>query len=133
MAAVCQEWAEHGGCKKLGCSRRLGRVSFVSFLRLRSYTLTTLLHSYGLTLDQRIQYLSLAISNAKSTSGDSSRRYEADGEFLKDTEDKLDVATVQLEIYSRLVPMVANPDEDPKVQDLASRLLTLQEVCGLSD
>ncbi|KAG8993106.1 hypothetical protein FRB94_011063 [Tulasnella sp. JGI-2019a] len=83
---------------------------------------------YGLTLDQRIQYLSLAISNAKSTSGDGLRRYEADGEFLKDTEDKLDVATIQIEIYSRLVPMVANPDEDPKVQDLASRLMTLQEL-----
>ncbi|KAG8885546.1 hypothetical protein FRB98_001774 [Tulasnella sp. 332] len=84
--------------------------------------------SYGLALDQRIQYLSLAISNAKSTSGDGLRRYEADGEFLKDSEDKLDVATIQLEIYTRLVPMVINPDEDPKVQDLASRLMTLQEL-----
>ena len=81
-----------------------------------------------LSLEQRIQFLSLAISNAKSTSGDGLRRHETDGEFLKDTEDKLDVATIQLEVYARLVPMVPNPDENPKVQELASQLLTLQEV-----
>ncbi|KAG8903519.1 hypothetical protein FRB99_003175 [Tulasnella sp. 403] len=83
---------------------------------------------FGLTLDERIQYLSLAISNAKSTSGDGLRRSETDGEFLSDLSDKLDVATVQLEIYARLTSAGRTPDQDPKLLALANSLLTISEL-----
>lgn len=87
-----------------------------------------LLPSFGLKLEERVEYLSRAISNAKSTSTDGSRRHDTDAEFLSDLQDKLDVASVQLEMLPRVYRAVPDASKSPKVLDLASRLMTISEV-----
>lgn len=83
---------------------------------------------FGLTLEQRIEYLSRAIGNAKSTSSDG-RRFGTEGEFLSDLEDKLDVATVQMELLVRASREV--PEEDRNILlPLREQLLSISEVRG---
>ncbi|KAG9017194.1 hypothetical protein FRB90_001413 [Tulasnella sp. 427] len=84
--------------------------------------------NFGLKLDERVEYLSRAISNAKSTSMDGSRRHDSDAEFLSDLQDKLDVASVQLEILPRVYRVVPDSSKSPQVLDLATRLMTISEL-----
>ncbi|KIO34705.1 hypothetical protein M407DRAFT_16664 [Tulasnella calospora MUT 4182] len=83
---------------------------------------------FGLKLEERVEYLSRAISNAKSTSMDGSRRHDSDAEFLSDLQDKLDVASVQLELLPRVYRAVPDASKNPQVLDLASRLMTITEL-----
>ena len=129
MAILRQDWEEYGCRQSARYTIRVFRVSDNPTLNglpnLPSYLL-----SFGLSLEQRIEFLSRAIGNAKSTSGDGLRRFEADGEFLSDLEDKLDVATVQMEILARLARSIPRPDEDPHIFALGDRLMTISEVCA---
>lgn len=80
---------------------------------------------FDLNLNERVEYLSLAIGNAKATSGDGLRRYDGDGEFLGDLEDKLEVATIQIEIQS----LVGHLAQDQALLDnLSQRLLNITDV-----
>ncbi|TFL06773.1 nucleoporin [Pterulicium gracile] len=58
---------------------------------------------FPLNLDSRIEYLTLAVGNAKSHPIANGGRHETAIAFLTDLEDKLDVARVQLEIYHALL------------------------------
>lgn len=53
-------------------------------------------------LEKRIEYLSLAVGNAKShqvSEYESGHHHQAPVEFLTDLDEKLEVANVQLEVY----------------------------------
>jgi nuclear pore complex protein Nup155 len=84
--------------------------------------------AFPLSLQKRVEYLSLAVGNAKSqlpsgTRGDSVQ-------FLTDVEEKLEVAQVQIEIFRAIEE--SNLDEDEKkvwLEKIEDRLFTVTEVC----
>ncbi|QRV86756.1 non-repetitive/WGA-negative nucleoporin carboxy-terminal protein [Ceratobasidium sp. AG-Ba] len=81
-----------------------------------------------LSLERRIEYLSLAVSNAKSHPGSEYGQQEASVEFLTDLEDKLEVAQVQLEISNLLLGRYAietNPEWRRRYETLISQLLDI--------
>jgi nuclear pore complex protein Nup155 len=85
--------------------------------------------SFPLALDSRIEYLTLAVGNAKSHPISMNSRHETAIAFLTDLEDKLDVARVQLEIYHAL--LATGQDQGPGaelVQELTKRLFTMSEL-----
>jgi nuclear pore complex protein Nup155 len=83
-----------------------------------------------LSLDARLEYLTLAVGNAKSHPISVGGRHETAIAFLTDLEEKLDVAQVQLEVYDVLVPHLNDPGEvGEKVKILSKTLLTMSEVC----
>lgn len=85
---------------------------------------------FDLTLEQRLEYLTLAVGNAKSHPISATGQHETAIAFLTDLEEKLDVAQVQLEMYSTLLPRASDPGEDgAKVQLLGKRLFNITEVC----
>jgi nuclear pore complex protein Nup155 len=82
-----------------------------------------------LSLDARLEYLTLAVGNAKSHPISVGGRHETAIAFLTDLEEKLDVAQVQLEVYNILVPHLNDPGEvAEKVKVLSKTLLTMSEV-----
>lgn len=84
--------------------------------------------SLQLPLPQRLEYLTLAVSNAKSSG--SSRSSGQSVEFLTDLEEKLEVAQVQLEV-ARTVHESDEMTPELKTELLArlnERLLTISEV-----
>ena len=119
---------------KLISLRRSSEFSFV-LLSLLSHQLTlfspfsTFLRRLPLLLAERVEYLTLAVSNAKS-SGSSSRSAGPSVEFLTDLEEKLEVAQVQLEVARTVyehVDMDQNLKDDLQAK-LDSRLMTISEV-----
>ncbi|CAE6420224.1 unnamed protein product [Rhizoctonia solani] len=81
-----------------------------------------------LDLESRIEYLSLAVSNAKSHPSSEYGQHETAVEFLSDLEDKLEVAQVQLEIanlLSRKYAIETDPEWRRRYEVLTSRLLDL--------
>ncbi|EUC66071.1 Non-repetitive/WGA-negative nucleoporin carboxy-terminal protein, partial [Rhizoctonia solani AG-3 Rhs1AP] len=81
-----------------------------------------------LDLESRIEYLSLAVSNAKSHPSSEYGQHETAVEFLSDLEDKLEVAQVQLEIanlLSRKYAIETDPEWRRRYDVLTSRLLDL--------
>ena len=77
----------------------------------------------------RVEYLTLAIGNAKSNGG-SSTKTGPSGPILTDLEEKLEVAQIQVEMYNTLLPRAEEPGEvGAKVQVLAKTLLSISEVC----
>lgn len=97
-------------------------LTLILLPRLSSYSL-------HLPLPQRLEYLTLAVANAKST-GSSSRSAPNSVEFLTDLEEKLEVAQVQIEVY-RNVYESTDMEEDLKkdlMERLNERLLTISEV-----
>lgn len=84
---------------------------------------------FQLQLDNRLEYLTLAVGNAKSHPVSAGGRHETAIAFLTDLEEKLEVAQVQLEMYSTLLPHVNDASEvGVKINALASRLYTMSEV-----
>ncbi|KAL7409572.1 Non-repetitive/WGA-negative nucleoporin C-terminal-domain-containing protein [Mrakia frigida] len=82
-----------------------------------------------LLLAERVEYLTLAVSNAKS-SGSSSRSAGPSVEFLTDLEEKLEVAQVQLEVARTVyehVDMDQNLKDDLQAK-LDSRLMNISEL-----
>ncbi|CAE6434276.1 unnamed protein product [Rhizoctonia solani] len=81
-----------------------------------------------LDLEARIEYLSLAVSNAKSHPSSEYGQHETAVEFLSDLEDKLEVAQVQLEIanlLSRRYATESDPEWRRRYEVLTSRLLDI--------
>ena len=83
-------------------------------------------------MESRLEYLTLAVGNAKSHPISIGGRHETAIAFLTDLEEKLDVAQVQLEVYNTMLPLVNGPDVDDgskeKIGLLAKRLFTISEV-----
>jgi hypothetical protein len=86
-------------------------------------------NSFDLHLDARIEYLTLAVANAKSHPISIGGRHETAISFLTDLEEKLDVAQVQLEIYNTLLPHVNDaPEVGERIKSLSTQLLTMTDV-----
>ena len=85
---------------------------------------------FEINLDARLEYLTLAVANAKSHPVSVTGRHETAIAFLTDLEERLEVAQVQLEIFNVLVPHI---DDAPEVRDrillLSKQLFTMTEVC----
>ncbi|KAF5374778.1 hypothetical protein D9758_000357 [Tetrapyrgos nigripes] len=93
--------------------------------------LSTLAESdqFDLNLDARLEYLTLAVGNAKSHPVSTGGRHETAIAFLTDLEEKLEVAQVQLEIYNTLLPHVNDaPEVGARISALSKRLFTMSEL-----
>jgi nuclear pore complex protein Nup155 len=79
-------------------------------------------------LPQRLEYLTLAVANAKSSS--SAHDGAMSVEFRTDLEEKLDVAQVQIEVCRSVFenPEMADDLRNELVRQLNERLLTISEV-----
>ncbi|THH34060.1 hypothetical protein EUX98_g164 [Antrodiella citrinella] len=67
---------------------------------------------FDIPLDSRLEYLTLAVGNAKSHPISTSGNHEEALAFLTDLEEKLEVAQVQLELYHTLAPRVVESEEN---------------------
>ena len=80
----------------------------------------------------RLEYLTLAVGNAKSHPVSAGSRQETAIAFLTDLEEKLEVAQVQLEIFNQLARHFNDQDErGERVRLLSKGLMTITEVRGL--
>jgi nuclear pore complex protein Nup155 len=80
-------------------------------------------------LDSRLEYLTLAVGNAKSHPVSTGGRHETAIAFLTDLEEKLEVAQVQLEIYNTLLPHINDaPEVGSRISALSTRLISMSEV-----
>lgn len=95
-----------------------------SFLTIRA---DNQLRRFPLTLDKRIEYLTLASNNAKSHSGLEQRQYENAVEFLTDIDEKLEVAQVQRELLHALHGKFQGKNLE-LLQRLESELLNITQV-----
>lgn len=89
---------------------------------------------FSLSLSQRIEYLTLAVGNAKSHPVSAGGKHESAIAFLTDLEEKLEVSQVQLEIFHTLSPRLQlqppDPDLTEKVELLERGLFNITEVRG---
>lgn len=87
---------------------------------------------FALSLSQRIEYLTLAVGNAKSHPVSAGGKHESAISFLSDLEEKLEVSQVQLEIFHTLSPRLQSQPSDPdfkeKVELLERGLFNITEV-----
>ncbi|KAF8168187.1 nucleoporin [Crassisporium funariophilum] len=84
---------------------------------------------FNLHLDVRLEYLTLAVANAKSHPISVGGRHETAIAFLTDLEEKLDVAQVQLEIYNTLLPHVNDaPEVGERINMLSKQLFTMTDL-----
>ncbi|KAM3938778.1 nuclear pore complex protein Nup155 isoform 1-T1 [Leptodactylus fuscus] len=84
--------------------------------------------STDISLKQRIEYLSIAILSAKSSTGVSTL---SDGEFLHELEEKMEVARIQLQIQGTLIRRYANhPSTQNAVALLDSQLMDATRLYG---
>jgi nuclear pore complex protein Nup155 len=99
------------------------------YLRDSTNSLPDISFSFDLSLNQRLEYLTLAVGNAKSHPVSVGGRHETAIAFLTELEEKLEVAQVQLEVYNTLQPHI---DDDPHVGNrirlLNKKLLPVSEV-----
>ncbi|KAF8898825.1 nucleoporin [Infundibulicybe gibba] len=87
---------------------------------------------FDLQLDARLEYLTLAVANAKSHPISAGGRHETAIAFLTDLEEKLEVAQVQLEIYNILSPHINDAEEvRDRIQLLCTKLFTMSELFQL--
>ncbi|RDB29219.1 hypothetical protein Hypma_015604 [Hypsizygus marmoreus] len=87
---------------------------------------------FDLGLDSRLEYLTLAVANAKSHPISATGRHETAIAFLTDLEEKLDVAQVQLEMYNILLPHLNDAVEvGDRIRLLSTRLFTMTELYQL--
>ena len=84
---------------------------------------------FDLPLDARLEYLTLAVGNAKSHPVSAGGRHETAIAFLTDLEERLEVAQVQLELYTTLLPHAhKSPEMEQKVKALSTKLFTITPV-----
>ncbi|KDQ20540.1 hypothetical protein BOTBODRAFT_26554 [Botryobasidium botryosum FD-172 SS1] len=83
---------------------------------------------FALTLEKRIEFLSLAVSNAKSHPGTDFGQQEAAVEFLTDIEEKLEVANMQLEVYRAMQSAHVDHDYDQKMEALRTTLMDVTQL-----
>jgi hypothetical protein len=130
LAVLRKKWPAFASCRSVG---RFGRVRSVRLAVLRPFILLSVHRDwfrFDLDLDVRLEYLTLAVANAKSHPISATGRHETAIAFLTDLEEKLDVAQVQLEIYNTLLPHVDDAVEvGDRIKKLSIRLLTMTEVC----
>lgn len=89
--------------------------------------------SFDLSLETRLEYLTLAVGNAKSHPISTSENHEAALTFLTDLEEKLEVAQVQLELYHALIPRMSDSEDTAaKIKLLTKALYNISQVtfCG---
>lgn len=93
------------------------------------------LSRFSLSLSQRIEYLTLAVGNAKSHPVSAGGKHESAIAFLTELEEKLEVSQVQLEIFHTLSPRLQSQPSDSdlreKVELLERGLFSITEVCGI--
>ncbi|GAA5918079.1 hypothetical protein JCM8208_001213, partial [Rhodotorula glutinis] len=84
--------------------------------------------AFPLSLQKRVEYLSLAVGNAKSQQSSSSSRGDA-VQFLTDVEEKLEVAQVQIEIF-RAIEEGSLPSDEKQawLEKVEERLFTITEL-----
>jgi hypothetical protein len=84
---------------------------------------------FDLILDARLEYLTLAVGNAKSHPVAVGGRHEDAISFLTELEEELEVAQVQLELYHTLSPRINEGGEvGEKITFLTTRLFNVTEV-----
>ncbi|KAJ7492694.1 nucleoporin [Mycena latifolia] len=84
---------------------------------------------FDLTLESRLEYLTLAVGNAKAHPISIGGKHETAIAFLTDLEEKLEVAQVQLELYNVLAPHINDaPAVGERIMTLSTRLLTMSEL-----
>ena len=84
---------------------------------------------FDLILDARLEYLTLAVGNAKSHPVAVGGRHEDAISFLTELEEELEVAQVQLEMYHILSPRIDEGGEvGEKIRFLTTRLFDITEV-----
>ncbi|KAK7059035.1 hypothetical protein VNI00_001659 [Paramarasmius palmivorus] len=84
---------------------------------------------FDLDLTARVEYLTLAVGNAKSHPISANGRIESAIAFLTDLEEKLEVAQVQLEICSTLSPHINDgPEVGEHIRRLSKQLFTMSEL-----
>nr|GAT44113.1 nucleoporin [Mycena chlorophos] len=84
---------------------------------------------FPISLDSRIEYLTLAVANAKAHPISVGGKHETAITFLTDLEEKLEVAQVQVEAYNLLVPHVNDGDVvSERIKALTTRLYTISEI-----
>lgn len=84
---------------------------------------------FDLTLDARLEYLTLAVGNAKSHPVAVGGRHEDAISFLTELEEELEVAQVQLELYHTLSSRLNEGGEvGEKIKFLTTRLFNVTEV-----
>ncbi|KAL6309880.1 nucleoporin [Sparassis latifolia] len=87
---------------------------------------------FNLPLEARVEYLTLAVANAKSHPISVGGRYETALAFLTDLEERLEVAQVQLELCTTLQPhMHESPEAEARIKLLAKGLMTITELYQL--
>ncbi|RPD63049.1 nucleoporin [Lentinus tigrinus ALCF2SS1-6] len=86
---------------------------------------------FNLSLETRLEYLTLAVSNAKSHPVSVGGRHETAIAFLTDLEEKLDVAQVQLELFNTLLPRQHDPEVAERFKALSYRLYNITELYQL--
>ncbi|KIY50546.1 nucleoporin-domain-containing protein [Fistulina hepatica ATCC 64428] len=87
--------------------------------------------NFALDLHARLEFLTLAVGNAKSHPVSDFGRQETAIAFLTDLEDKLDVAQVQIEIYNILTPIIHEynaPEPLAVFETLSVRLMSVSEL-----
>jgi len=103
-------------------------TEYANAFLLRSFDLLVG-HRFEVELESRLEYLTLAVANAKSHPISAGGRHETAIAFLSDLEEKLDVAQVQLEIYNTLLPHVNDaPEVGDRIRMLSKQLLTMTDV-----
>ena len=83
---------------------------------------------FEIPLEARLEYLTLAVGNAKSHPVAAGGRHETAIAFLTDLEEKLEVAQVQLELYNALQSEAGNAEEAEKIRLLSKSLYNITEV-----
>lgn len=84
--------------------------------------LNEMAHAPGLNLLQRLEFLTKAVGNARSSTGSDMGSFT---ELLTELTDSLDVAKIQLEVYQMLSNV---PGAEDRLIDLDSALLTVTDV-----
>ncbi|OSD03533.1 nucleoporin [Trametes coccinea BRFM310] len=83
---------------------------------------------FNLSLETRLEYLTLAVGNAKSHPVSIGGRHETAIAFLTDLEEKLEVAQVQLELYNALLPRQHEPEVAERFKALSLRLYNITDL-----
>ncbi|XP_075040329.1 nuclear pore complex protein Nup155 [Mixophyes fleayi] len=87
------------------------------------------MHSTEISLKRRIEYISRAILSAKSSTGMST--LAADGEFLHELEEKMEVARIQLQIQETLIRRYSHhASVQDAVAQLDSQLMDITKLYG---
>lgn len=104
------------------------RVNNVSQYTVRFTLLDTnenVVGSLSLSIGERVEFLALAIGNLKSNSSGDNHSVQ----LLAETEEKLEVAQVQVMIWSFLLELPKNSMRDEAERGLNSQLYPITQVC----